>query len=227
MFGSSLGDLALRRVWNHRIPRSRMSSTSLRSTPFSSMTYAELRSRFPSGSSFLKVLAEAGPVAFSGARFEFADEVPKEAQHGSLAHLPNIFSSHLHGLSKVAVTEFCTYVPPRLLSLLLCYVHLSLHTGPRATTVCSAWALRARYQFGRSGKHDIGHIGDDVTDAGAIGGCWKCVNHRVRNLASKVRVSHQPPKVGQLRSFRGSVPLPPVWCGPAWAADFRVHETVI
>ena len=48
MFGSSLGDVALRRVWNHRARRSRMSSTSLRRTPFSSLTYAELRSRFPS-----------------------------------------------------------------------------------------------------------------------------------------------------------------------------------
>ena len=55
----------------------------------------------------LKVLLEAGLVAFSSACFEFADEVPKEAQHGSLAHLPKIFSSHLHGLSKVAVMGFC------------------------------------------------------------------------------------------------------------------------
>ena len=39
MFGSSLGDLALRRVWNHRTHRLRMSSTSLRSMPFASLTY--------------------------------------------------------------------------------------------------------------------------------------------------------------------------------------------
>ena len=62
MFGSSLGDLALRRVWNHRIHRSRTSLRSLRSTPFSSLTYAELWSRFPS--SFI-VLVEADLVAFS------------------------------------------------------------------------------------------------------------------------------------------------------------------
>ena len=55
----------------------------------------------------LKVLVEAGLVAFSSAYFEFADEVPKEARHGSLAHLPNVFSSHLHGLSKVADVGFC------------------------------------------------------------------------------------------------------------------------
>ena len=56
----------------------------------------------------LKVLIEAGLVAFSSACFEFADEVSKEAQHGSLAHLPTIFSSHLHGLSKVAAVGLCT-----------------------------------------------------------------------------------------------------------------------
>ena len=38
-----------------------------------------------------KVLVQAGLVAFSSTCFEFADEVPKEAQHGSLAHLPKDF----------------------------------------------------------------------------------------------------------------------------------------
>ena len=51
------------------------------------------------------MLVEPGLVAFSSACFEFADEIPKTAQHGSLAHLPKIFSSHLHGLSKVAVIK--------------------------------------------------------------------------------------------------------------------------
>ena len=55
----------------------------------------------------LNVLVEAGLVAFSSAYFEFADEAPEEAQHGSLAHLPKVFSSHLHGLSKVVVVRFC------------------------------------------------------------------------------------------------------------------------
>ena len=55
----------------------------------------------------LKVLVEAGLLAFSSACFNFADEVPKEAQPGSLAHLLKFFSSHLHGLSKVAVMGFC------------------------------------------------------------------------------------------------------------------------
>ena len=56
----------------------------------------------------LKVLVEAGLVAFSSACFEFADEVPEETQHGSLTHLPKGFFSHLHGISKVAVVRFCT-----------------------------------------------------------------------------------------------------------------------
>ena len=55
----------------------------------------------------LKVLVEAGLVAVSRACFEFTDEVTKETQHGSLAHLPKIFSSHLHGLSEVAAVGFC------------------------------------------------------------------------------------------------------------------------
>ena len=55
----------------------------------------------------LKVLVEAGLVAFSSACFEFANEVPKEAPHSSLAHLPKVFSSHLHDLSKVVVVRLC------------------------------------------------------------------------------------------------------------------------
>ena len=51
----------------------------------------------------LKVLVEAGLVVVSSVCFEFADEVQENAQHGSLAHLPKIFPSHLHGLSKVVV----------------------------------------------------------------------------------------------------------------------------
>ena len=55
----------------------------------------------------LERLVEGGLVAFWIACFEFADEVPEEAQHGTLANLPEFFSSHLHGLSKAAVVVFC------------------------------------------------------------------------------------------------------------------------
>ena len=134
--------------------------------------FAEIRSRFPSRFIVLKVLVEAGQVAFSSASFEFADEVPKEGQHGSLAHLPKVFPSHLHGLSKVAVMGLCASIPPRILSLLPCCVHLSFHTGPHAPTLCSAWAVKAQCQFGRSGKHDVGPVGGDIADAGVIGDSW-------------------------------------------------------
>ena len=46
------------------------------------------------------MLAEAGLVAFTSACFEFVDEVSEEAQHGSLAKLPKIFSSHIYGLKR-------------------------------------------------------------------------------------------------------------------------------
>ena len=39
----------------------------------------------------LQMLIGAGLIAFSNACFEFADEGPEEAQHGSLANLPKIF----------------------------------------------------------------------------------------------------------------------------------------
>ena len=120
----------------------------------------------------LKVLLEAGLVSLSSARFEFADGVLKEAQKGSLAHLPKGFSSHLHSLLNVADVGFCAKSPPCLLSLLPCCVHLSLHIGPCASTLSSAQALGAWYRFGRSGKHDVGHVGGDATDAGAIGNWW-------------------------------------------------------
>ena len=52
MFGSGLGDLALRRVCNHQIYRSRTSSMSVRRMPLSSFTHAELQSPYLPGLSF-------------------------------------------------------------------------------------------------------------------------------------------------------------------------------
>ena len=54
----------------------------------------------------------------------------------------------------------------------------------------------------------------------------KCGNYRVRNLASKVRVSHQPPGVDHVRILH-TVSLPPASFGPAWEADFGVCKIVI
>ena len=114
----------------------------------------------------LKVLVEAGLVAFLSACFEFANEVPKRSSARQPCAPSDFFSSHLHDLSKVAVLF------PRILSLLPCCVHFSFHTGPRAPNLCSAGALRARYQLCRSGKHDVGHVSGNATDAGAIGDWW-------------------------------------------------------
>ena len=51
----------------------------------------------------LQVLVEAGLIAFPNACFQFADEGPEESQHRILTNLPDIFASHLHGLSTVVV----------------------------------------------------------------------------------------------------------------------------
>ena len=48
MFGSIFGDLAFKKVGNYRTPRSRMSSTSLRSIPSSPLVYAALWLHLPS-----------------------------------------------------------------------------------------------------------------------------------------------------------------------------------
>ena len=53
-------------------------------------------------------MVEAGLIAFSNACFEFENEDPEVAQHGSLANFPKILASHLHRLPKVIVVEFCT-----------------------------------------------------------------------------------------------------------------------
>ena len=92
MFGSSLGDSALRRVWNHGTHRLRMSSTSLRKYAAVVFDVHRAAVSIPFRVHCLKVLVAASLVAFSSACFEFADEVPEEGQHGSLAHLPKIVS---------------------------------------------------------------------------------------------------------------------------------------
>ena len=53
----------------------------------------------------LKVLVEAGLVSFSSACSEFADEFPKEAQHGSLAHLPKVFPAIFAAFRKLLLWD--------------------------------------------------------------------------------------------------------------------------
>ena len=115
---------------------------------------------------------EASLITFSNACFEFVDEGPDEVQYGNLANLPNVFASYLDDLWKVGVVAFyiaSAFSPPLFV---LCCGYLSLHTMTRALTWCSVPALRARCQFSHSRKHDVGHVGGNVTDAGAIGGWW-------------------------------------------------------
>ena len=92
MFGSSLDDLELRRVWNHRTYRSFADEFNI-PQEYAVLVFDVRRAAvsLPLQVYRLKVLVEAGLVAFSSACFEFADEVLEEAQHGSLAHLSNIF----------------------------------------------------------------------------------------------------------------------------------------
>ena len=119
----------------------------------------------------LKVLVEAGLVAFSIVCFEFTDEVPNKLSTAALRTFRRFFPSIFTAFRRLLLwgsARRCLLAS----SLLPCCVHLSFHTGPRAPTLCSAWALRARYQIGRSGKYDFGHVGGDVTDAGAIGDWW-------------------------------------------------------
>ena len=53
------------------------------------------------------MFVKVGLSDFSNACFEFADESPEEAPHGSLENFLNILASHLHGLSVAAVVGFC------------------------------------------------------------------------------------------------------------------------
>ena len=152
MFGSSLGDLASRKVWNHRAHRSRTSSTSIRSMPSSPLTHAKLRPRFPSDPSPLyacrsrpgRLLERVFRVCERSPRKSSARQ-PCEPSEDVFQSSPRPFEGCCCGVLRVGASS-----PPRLLSLLPCCVHLSLHTGRCAPTLCSARALRARCQFGRS-----------------------------------------------------------------------------
>ena len=94
----------------------------------------------------LKVFVEAGLVAFSSVCFEFADEVLKEAQHGSLAHLPKICSSHLRGLSMVAVWGSARGC---LLASSLCF-HAAFISASTAGPAHHPFAPRGRLERGAS-----------------------------------------------------------------------------
>ena len=75
----------------------------------------------------LQVLVDAGLIVFPNACFEFADKGREEAQHDSLANLPKISASRLHGFSKVVVAGFC------LASSLCCYTPFISASTPGPT----------------------------------------------------------------------------------------------
>ena len=77
------------------------------------------------------MFVEVGLIAFSESCFEFAYEDPEEAQDGSLANLPEIFTSSLRGISRFlgglrggasspSLSVFGSSQPP----------HLNLRTNP-------------------------------------------------------------------------------------------------
>ena len=100
------------------------------------------------------MLVEADLATFSSAWFELAEEVPEESQHGSLVNPTRMFPAIFTAFRRLLLWDFA---------------RRSLLTRPRALTLCSVRALRARCQFGRSGKHALGHVAGDVINAGATG----------------------------------------------------------
>ena len=138
------------------------------------------------------MLVAAGLIAFPNACFECADEGPEVAQHDSLANLLKTFQlspRYFEGCCCCGILR--VGAPPP--SVAPCRVHLSLHTGPRAPTLCSARALGERGASSAAVESMASAMSVAMSLMQVplgIGG--KCVNHRVRNLASKVRVSHQP-----------------------------------
>ena len=155
----------------------------------------------------LKLLVEAGLVAISSAYFEFADEVPEEAQH-SLAHLPKIFSSHLHGLSKVVLWGSARRC---LLASSLC-CHAAFISASTPSLVRQLCGPRGRLE---RGTNSTGM--ESMTSAMSVAMSPMQVPSGIDesasiivfvcNLASKVRVSHQPPKVGQLQILTVKYPV--------------------
>ena len=171
MFGSSFGDLVLRRVLNHRTHCSRSRLTFAMRMPSSSLMYAELWSRFLYKLPSLDVCRSRSDLPVKCV-FRCCERSRRVNSERSLGNLPKTKSIHLHGLSKVVVVGFCAWAPFHLVSLLPYCVHLSLRPRTCAPTLYCVRALRAQCQFGRSGKLDDGHVGCYVTDAGAVDDWW-------------------------------------------------------
>ena len=147
----------------------------------------------------LQVLA----CRFLNASFGFADEEGSEkAQNGSFSNLLKICASHLY--------VFLKATRRRLLASSLC-CHASFISASTPGPGLQPCAPRRRIEHGAS----LTTV-ENMTSAMSMV-TWYCGNHCVRKLASKVRLSHQPPEV----------PFLPVWCKLAWDAVFRVYEILI
>ena len=166
MFGSSLSDLALRRVWIHRTHRSRMSSRSLRSMRMSSTS---LRSTPSYG------LASLASSSSSGACRSRPDRLPERVFRvcgrsliRSSARQPyepseGFYQPSSQPFEACCCEVLCVGISSSPLSVAMTRSSQPLHTRTRAPTLCSARALRARGQFERCGKHGVGHVDGDVT----------------------------------------------------------------
>ena len=122
MFGPSLDDLTLRRVWNHRTHRSRMSSTSHRWTPFSFLTYTELRSRFPSKFIILRCLY-------------------KPAWSPSRVRVSNLRPKYQKKLSTVALRTFRSFFP----AIFTAFRRLLLWGSARRCLLASSLSCHAEF----------------------------------------------------------------------------------
>ena len=135
-----------------------VSLTSLRSMPSSSLMYAELRSRFPFKSIALGACTSRPDRLLERVFQLSAEEGPEVAQHGRLANLSKLLST-LFAASRRLLLRSCA--GRRLLSLLPCCFHISVHAGTRTPALCSARTLRARCQVSRnnSGEQDVSYVG--------------------------------------------------------------------
>lgn len=133
-----------------------------------------------------ELIIETSLAALPDACFEGLDVDPEESRHSSLADFLEIFTRLPYDHSKNIVLEFARRLS-RLISVLPCCVHNTLHVSSCATTLSIT-----RCYFGRNEKLGVKHVDGDVTGAGAIGAGRQCCTHRARHLAARVQVSLQP-----------------------------------
>ena len=186
MFGSSFGDLVLRRVLNHRTHCSRSRLTFAMRMPSSSLMYAEVWSRFPYKLPSLDVCRSRSGLPVKCV-LRCCGRSHRVNSGRSLGNLPKTKSIHLHGLSKVVVVGFCAWAPFHIVSLLHHTSFTSAFAPGPAHQPCTAHGRLER----NASLVAVGSLTTAMSVAmllmqvpSMIGG--RCVNHRVLNLASDV-----------------------------------------